>query len=110
MGLPNLLVPLLFLLPFLRRRRFFCFFVPELVPSAMNEYIFQRRLADAQRLNFSWEGFDHVGDEAMSIFDFEAHLLVHNGSIEAKLIANLIGQRLRIAGFQQNYVAADFAR
>lgn len=45
----------------------------------------------------------------MSIFNFEADLVVHDGGIDLKLAANAVGQGLRVARFQQNDVAADLA-
>src|ERR1035438_1043766 len=42
---------------------------PEAMPSAMNEYIFERRLAHAERLNLSRKRFDHIRNKTMSIFN-----------------------------------------
>lgn len=75
----------------------------------MNKYIFQRRFAHAERLNFSGESFDYFRHEVVPVFNFEADVFVHNGGIDLKLIANAFGQRLRVARFEQNDVAADLA-
>src|SRR5208337_1569847 len=45
----------------------------------------------------------------MSIFNFQADLIVHDGGIDVKLAADVAGQGLRVARFEQNDVAADFA-
>ena len=45
----------------------------------------------------------------MSVFNFEADLLIHHGGIDMKLVADAVGQRLRVARFEQNHVAADLA-
>src|ERR1035437_7625260 len=45
----------------------------------------------------------------MSVFNFEADVVVHNRGIDVELRANAIGQSLRVACFQENYVAADLA-
>ena len=76
----------------------------------MDEDVFEGGLADAQRLDLSGKCFDYIGDEAMSIFNFEADLMVHDGGIDVKFVVDAVGQGLRIARFEQNYVAADLAR
>ena len=76
---------------------------------AVDEDVFQRGLADAEGLNFAGKGFDDVGDKAMAVLDFEADLLVHDGGIDMEFAANLSCQRLWIAGFQEDYIAADFS-
>src|SRR5258707_15329316 len=43
----------------------------------------------------------------MSIFNFEADPVVHDGGIEVKGIADAVGQSLRITRFEQNNVAAN---
>jgi len=43
----------------------------------------------------------------MSIFNFEADLMVHDGGIDVKLVADAVGQSFRVARFEQNYIAAD---
>jgi len=75
----------------------------------MDENIFESGLAHAERLDFSRECLYDFGNEVVSIFNFEAHTLVHDGGIDLKLSANAIGQRLWIAGLQQNYIASNFA-
>ncbi len=97
-----------FFLAVLRHR--FRVFAPKAVAGAVNENVFEGGLAHAKRLDLSGKGFDHVGDEAMSVFDFEADLVVHDGGVDLKLVANAVSQELRVAGFEQNYVATDFAR
>ncbi len=85
-------------------------FVPEAVAGAMDENIFQRWLTHAQRLNFPGECFDYIRHKAMSIFNFQADLIVHHGGIDMKLAANAVCECLRLACFEQNNVASDFAR
>ena len=77
---------------------------------AADEDVFEGRLAYTERLDFSRKGFDHVGDETVSVFDFEANLVVHDGGIDLKFCANAVGERLRILSLQQNYVASDLPR
>src|ERR1035437_3043596 len=45
----------------------------------------------------------------MSVFNFEADVVVDNRGIDVELRVNAIGQSLRVACFQENYVAADLA-
>src|ERR1700683_1770880 len=99
---------LIFLLACFWRR--LCFFAPEAVAGAMDEDVFEGRFADAQRLNFSGEGFDDFGHEMMSVFNFQPNLLVHNRGFDLELGANFIGQGLRISGFEQNHVTPDLSR
>src|SRR5579863_10190635 len=52
------LPPLLFLLVRVLSRTLFTVFTPELVSGAMDEYIFERRLANRNGLNFSGKCLD----------------------------------------------------
>src|SRR5260370_42125714 len=79
-----------FFLAVLRHR--FRVFAPEAVAGAVNENVFEGGLAHAKRLDLSGKGFDYVGDEAMSIFNFEADLVVRYGGVDVKLVANVVGQ------------------
>src|SRR5271166_4186823 len=45
----------------------------------------------------------------MSVFDFEADVVVHDGGVDLKPQANAVGEGLRVARFEQNDVAADLA-
>src|ERR1035441_3188907 len=45
----------------------------------------------------------------ISIFNFEADVLVHDSRIDVKLGANFLGEGLRIARFQQDYIASNLA-
>src|SRR5580658_820806 len=90
-------------------RRPYSIFAPKPVSGAVNEHILQRRLAHAERLNFSGERLDYFWHEVMSVFNFEPDVFVHDSGVDLKLIANTFGQRLRITRFEQNYVAADLA-
>ena len=45
----------------------------------------------------------------MSVFDFEADLIIHDGGVDLKFAANAVGQGLRVARFEQNDVASDLA-
>src|SRR5580700_3047523 len=90
-------------------RRHYSIFAPKSVSGAVNEHILQRRLAHAERLNFSRERLDHFRHEVMSVFNFQPDVFVHDSGVDLKLIANTFSQRLRITRFEQNYVAADLA-
>src|SRR5260370_29414625 len=96
-----------FFLAVLRHR--FRVFAPEAVAGAVNENVFEGGLAHAKRLDLSGKGFDYVGDEAMSIFNFAADLAGPDGRRDLKLAANAVCQELGIARFEPNDVAADFA-
>src|SRR5271169_1654639 len=91
------------------RRRRLGFLVPEPMSCAVNEYIFERGLADTERLNLAGKRLDYVGNKAMSIFDFQANMLLHDRGVDMKFVANLIGESLRVARLQENDVAADLS-
>ena len=76
---------------------------------AADEYIFEARLVDRDAFDLAGKGFDHIGDEAMSILDLEAHLMIEHRRVQAKALFNALRQRLGVVGLQQNHVAADFA-
>ena len=63
----------------------------------MDEDIFQGRLADRDGLDLAREGLDHVGDEAMSAFEFDANLVAQHGGLNVEALANLLGERGGIA-------------
>ena len=53
---------------------------PETMPGTADEHIFQAWLVNRYALNFARESLDHVGHKAMSVLDFEAHLVIeHRG-------------------------------
>jgi hypothetical protein len=111
-SISNTLASLGVFLPGLFLAGFWCrfgVFAPEAVPGAMDENIFQGRLAYAEGLDLSGKGLDYVGDKTMAIFNFEADLMVHDGGIDVKFVSDAVGQSLRVARFEQNDVAADFA-
>src|SRR5580700_1055460 len=64
----------LFLLPCLRLG----LLTPKPMPRAMYEHILQRRLAHAERLNFSRESLDYFRHEVMSVFNFEPDVFAHD--------------------------------
>ncbi len=75
----------------------------------MDEYIFQVRLAHGNRFNLPGKGFDYLGDEAMSLFLFQAQLAAYDLRRHAKAGEQLLCQKFGLAaGFQQQHVAADF--
>ena len=83
-------------------------FGPEPVAGAADEDVFERRLAYERALNFSRECFDHVGDEAVAVFDFQADVAVHDGRVDRETVANALRERFGVGSFEQNDVAADF--
>src|SRR5208282_2866755 len=90
-------------------QRWFRVFAPEAVAGAMDKNVFESRFAHAQRLYLSRKRLDYVGDEAVSIFNFQANLVVHDRGTYMELVANALRQRLRVARFEQDYVASDLA-
>src|SRR5579864_613886 len=100
-------LPPLFLFRF---RNWFALFTPEFVAGAVDEDIFQRRLAHRNRLNLAGEGLDYVGNKAVSALAFDAHLVAQYRSFDMETRANVIGQQRRIMrGVEHNHVATDFA-
>ena len=102
------------LLLFLTASRFLgvclLFFGPEAMSGATDEYIFQSWFAHGYGLNLTGEGFDHVGDEAVSLVLLEADLaVVEHGGFGSVTLADTHGQLFRIvARFKQKHVATDF--
>src|SRR6185437_14162872 len=68
----------------LRRGRFAIGLCPEAVAGAVNEHVFEGRLADGNRLDLSRKSLDHVGNEAMAIFELDAHLAGEHGGFHRK--------------------------
>src|SRR6266516_5775722 len=75
------LPPLLFFLFVDWLRIGFAVFTPKLVARAVDEDVFQSRLADGDGLNLAGEGLDNVGNEAVSTFALDAHLAAEDGGI-----------------------------
>src|ERR1700728_930923 len=88
----------------------FALFTPKLVTGAVNEYIFQRGLADGNRLNLAGEGLDHIRNKSMATLALDAHLIAKHHRLEAETRANVFGQQgCVVRGIQQDDVATDFA-
>src|SRR5579872_3395609 len=81
---------------------------PEAVAGAMYENVFQRRLADGNRLNLSRKCLHHIGEEAVAVFALDADFAGEHGSFHREAGAYALGQRLRLVRFQQDHIAADF--
>src|ERR1041384_1410149 len=81
--------------------------IPEPVPGAVNENVFEIWLADRNALNLSGECFDNVGNEAMSVIALQAHLSSDHRSFDVIALADLLRQRIRVFGLQQDDIAAD---
>ena len=90
--------------------RLLLFFGPEAMSGAADEDVFQRRLADGDGLNLTGEGFDHVGNEAVSLILLEANIaVIENRGFGSVTLADPNGQLFRIvARFKQKHVATDF--
>src|SRR5260370_37786948 len=86
------LPPLLFLRVRVLVRTLFTVFIPELVSSAMDEYIFERRLADRNGLNFAGKCLDQVGNETMPAFAFDPHLVAQHCRFHAESRPDVVGQ------------------
>src|SRR6516164_691455 len=84
-------------------------FGPEAVAGAVDEDVFQGRLADGDGLNFAGEGFDHVGDEAVAILSFQADLSGKDLGVDLEALADALGERVWIGGVKKDDIAADFA-
>src|SRR5579864_3200835 len=83
-------------LPLLFPGIFFASFTPELVPGAMDEHIFERRLADRNRLNPARESFDEIWDEAVSFLTLDAHLIAEHRGRDMETRANVLGKQARV--------------
>src|SRR5579883_1037311 len=77
---------------------------------AIDEHVLECWLADRNRLNLTGEGFDHIGDEAMSLIALEANFaVVEYGGFNAVTLRDAYGQLLRIfTRFEQQHVTANF--
>src|SRR5579862_2274837 len=105
-------------LPPLLLFRFFLFqgscrfplFTPKLMPGAVNEYIFESRLAHGNRLNLAGKSFDQVGNEAMAFVTLNAQLATHDDRCHTKTLADVLSQQSGVnRGVEQDYIAANFA-
>ncbi len=91
-------------------RIFFAVFTPELVSGAVDEYIFQRRLADRNRLNLSGKCLDQVGHKTVPAFALDAHLIAQHGRLHVEARPDVVGQQTGVVGgIEQDHVAADLA-
>src|SRR5450432_4167688 len=75
---------------------------PETVAGPANKNIFQGRLADGKRVNFTRKRFDHIGHETVAALALNAHLLVDHRGLHLKPGANALRQQSCVMrGFQQ---------
>src|SRR5215831_16420696 len=89
--------------------RAFVGLAPEPVTRAVDEYVFQSRLADGDGLNLAGECLDDRGDDAMAVLHLETHVSSENASRHAKTTSNALGECSCVAGgFQQDHIATDF--
>src|SRR5437016_112341 len=94
--------------------RLFLRFGPEAVAGAMDENVFERGLAHADRLNLAGKCFHQSRNEAMAVFEFDAHLIAsglvaHDRGIDLEACADALGEGLGVArSVEQDHVATDF--
>src|SRR5258706_11423048 len=72
-----------------------------------NEHIFQRRLMDADGINLTGERLNQFGNEFMAVGAFDAHAAIQDPRLDAKPLAHLFRQTLRLPGFHRNHVTAN---
>src|SRR5579859_2715341 len=73
-------------------RIFFAAFTPKLVACAMDEHIFQRRLAHRNCLNLAWKRLDYIRHKPVPTFLLDAHLIAHDRCVHLKTRPNMFGQ------------------
>src|SRR5579872_185713 len=85
-------------------------FTPKLVPGAVNENIFQRGLAQRNRLNLAGECLDDIRDKAMTALPLNSDLIPQHRGFDMESHADLFGQQTGVVrGIQHNHIAADLA-
>src|ERR1017187_519081 len=72
-----------------------------------DEYIFQRRLVDTNRINLTRKCLDQIGDELVPVSPFDAHAAIQYLRHEVEPFADLLSQWLQLAGLHRNHVAAN---
>ena len=97
-------------LPPLFDRSFLAALTPKLVASAPDEYIFQRRLAHRDRLNFTRKCLDYVRHKAVTAFLLDAHLIAQGRRLYVESSPNVLSQSTGIPRrIEHHDVSADLA-
>ena len=73
------------------------------------EDVFQAWLVNRHALDFAGEGLDHIGNEAMPVFNLEADLVVDDRRLQSKALFDVLRQSVWFVCFEQDHVAANFA-
>src|SRR5712692_1731111 len=81
--------------------------LPQPMPGLVNEDVLQRRLRDADGVDLAGEGLHQLRDELVAALAFNAHRAVDHGGGETEALLDLLAKRLRVAGTEDDHVAAD---
>src|ERR1043165_6806496 len=65
-----------------------------------DEDIFERRLVQSDGVDGAGEGLDDFGDEAVAVFDFDAHPAVHHGGLELEAAADVLRELRGVGGLE----------
>src|SRR5580704_1665214 len=72
-----------------------------------NEYVFERGLVNADRVDLTGERLDQFGDELVAVGPLDANAAVQHPRLTAKTFTNLLGQGLGLARLHRDHVSAD---
>src|SRR6516165_11746915 len=82
---------------------------PEAMSGPADEDVLQARLVNGDAVNFAREGLDHVGYEAMPIFNLQPHTVIQHSRLQSKAPPDAPRQGFRLVGFEQDDIAANLA-
>jgi hypothetical protein len=81
---------------------------PEAMPGAVNEDIFQSRLAYRNRIDFAGESLDDIGDKTMTVLAFDADFAGQNLSLYGEAAFDPLSQRIGVTGIEDDDITANF--